>query len=213
MAPRWCVYIAHRWRLPKLMIALFVLETPLTIACLVFFGVADPDTYRTRLWQNGSDKHFNSNPNEILYSYANYQPIKVPLIWSQLYVYEMRNVGLYTLLTTAQYDAIQRRRYCLKYVHLIGEEHNVRPAHLPANPQCLRACAAYRALRLSRPQSGYTRLEQHACQRFVEESTLVSEQGLQVRDTGELRILHAGQGELCSYHCDAVSLPATRGSD
>lgn len=84
MAPACCVNIAHNWKLPKLMIGLFILELPLTIACLVFFGVADPDTYRTRMWQNGSDKGFNSNPNEILYSYANYRPIKVPLVWSSL---------------------------------------------------------------------------------------------------------------------------------
>ena len=87
MAPRWCVYIAHRWRLPKLQYALFILEIPLTITLLVLFSIADTDNYRNRLWQNGSDRGFNSNPNEILYSYANYQPIDVPLIWSSLYVY------------------------------------------------------------------------------------------------------------------------------
>ena len=66
------------------MLGLFVLETPLTIACLVLFALANPDTYRTALWQNGSDRGFNSNPNEILYAYANYQPISAPLIWNSL---------------------------------------------------------------------------------------------------------------------------------
>lgn len=75
-------FIARDWRLPKLMIALIVLEFPLTVGCLALFGIADPDTYRTKLWQNGYDKGFNSAPNEILYAYANYQPIKVPLVWS-----------------------------------------------------------------------------------------------------------------------------------
>ncbi|KAK3723049.1 hypothetical protein LTR37_002195 [Vermiconidia calcicola] len=83
MAPRWCIYVAHQWRLPKIMLGLFVLELPLTVAALALFGIADPNTYRTRLWQNGADKGFNSNPNEILYAYANYRPISVPLIWSQ----------------------------------------------------------------------------------------------------------------------------------
>lgn len=82
MAPRWMVYLAHRWRIPKVMVALFVLELPLTVACLALFGIADPDTYRTTMWQIGSDNGFNSNPNEILYAAANYRPIHVPLIWS-----------------------------------------------------------------------------------------------------------------------------------
>ena len=72
--------------MPKIMWGLFILETPLTIACLVLFALASPDTYRTRLWQVGSDHHFNSNPNEVLYSFANYKPIHTPLVWSRLYV-------------------------------------------------------------------------------------------------------------------------------
>lgn len=64
------------------MLALLVIELPLTVGMLVLFGIADGDTYRTKLWQNGSDYGFNSNPNEILYAYANYRPISVPLIWS-----------------------------------------------------------------------------------------------------------------------------------
>ena len=87
MAPRCCVYIAHRWRLPKLMIALFILEFPFTIAALALFGIADPDTYRTKLWQNGADQHFNSDPSEILYRYANYKPVHYPIIWSALSVF------------------------------------------------------------------------------------------------------------------------------
>ena len=82
MAPRFCVYIAHRWRLPKLMLALIILEAPFTIACLALFGIADPDTYRTKLWQNGADHGFNSKPSDILYLYANYKPVHIPLIWS-----------------------------------------------------------------------------------------------------------------------------------
>ncbi|WPG97816.1 Hypothetical protein R9X50_00059700 [Acrodontium crateriforme] len=78
--------IARRWRLPQLMTALFILEFPLTVACLTLFGIADPNTYTTKLWQNGADQGFNSNPNEILYSYANYKPINVPLVWSSFLV-------------------------------------------------------------------------------------------------------------------------------
>jgi hypothetical protein len=79
-------FIAYKWRLSKFLIALMALELPLTVACLVLFGIADGDTYRTKLWQNGYDKGFNSPPNEILYDYANYRTPHVPLIWSSLYV-------------------------------------------------------------------------------------------------------------------------------
>jgi len=79
-------FITRNWRMPKLMIALLVLEFPLTVATLALFGIADPNTYRTKLWQNGSDAGYNSDPSEILYAYANYRPISVPLVWSSLYV-------------------------------------------------------------------------------------------------------------------------------
>lgn len=53
------------------------------IAVLVIFGIAQPDLYRTKMWQIGFDNGLNSNPNMILYAYANFKPLpKVPLIWS-----------------------------------------------------------------------------------------------------------------------------------
>ena len=84
MAMKWLIYVAHRWRIPKAMWALFLLEFPLTIATLALFGIADPDTYRTRLWQNGADRGFNSDPITLLYEAANYRPVHTPLIWSGL---------------------------------------------------------------------------------------------------------------------------------
>ncbi|TKA79682.1 hypothetical protein B0A55_04086 [Friedmanniomyces simplex] len=76
------IFIARRWRIPPVVIALLVVEFFLTVACLALYGIADPDTYRTKLWQNGYDNGFNSAPNSILYSYANYKPVHTPLIWS-----------------------------------------------------------------------------------------------------------------------------------
>jgi len=79
------VYISHRWKWPKVIIGLMVLELLDTVACLVLFGIADPDTYRTTMWQVGSDNGFNSSPNQILYAYANYRPIpKTPFVWSSV---------------------------------------------------------------------------------------------------------------------------------
>ena len=67
------------------MYGLFAVEVAFSVAALALFGIAQPDLYRTRLWQEGSDHGWNSNPNSIIYAYANYKPIKVPLPWSQLY--------------------------------------------------------------------------------------------------------------------------------
>lgn len=69
--------------MPKIMVALFALEFPLTVAMLTLFGVADPNTYRTKLWQNGSDLGFNSNPNQVVYALANYRTFHIPVVWSQ----------------------------------------------------------------------------------------------------------------------------------
>jgi hypothetical protein len=67
------------------LIVSMVLELLDIVACLVFFGIANPDTYRTALWQVGSDNGFNSDPNEILYAYANYRPLPTTaMVWSSL---------------------------------------------------------------------------------------------------------------------------------
>lgn len=79
--------LAHNWRYPKVIVGLFCFEFLMTVACLALYGIADPNTYRTKLWQNGADQGFNSNPNEILYAYANYKPIDPPVVWSNLYVF------------------------------------------------------------------------------------------------------------------------------
>lgn len=69
------------------MIALMVFELAGTVAALTLFGIADPDLFRTTLWQVGADNGFNSSPKEILYAYANYRPLpKIPFVWSQTYV-------------------------------------------------------------------------------------------------------------------------------
>lgn len=77
----------RRWRPPILwtVLGLVVLEFPLIVATLALFGIADPDTYRTKLWQDGYSNGFNSDPTTPLYAAANYLPVPaVPLVWSQL---------------------------------------------------------------------------------------------------------------------------------
>ncbi|EME89102.1 uncharacterized protein MYCFIDRAFT_129232 [Pseudocercospora fijiensis CIRAD86] len=76
-------WFAREWRIPKIFIGLMILEFPLTVAMLALMGIAHPNTYRTKLWQNGFDANFNSAPNSILYDYANWRPAHIPLIWSR----------------------------------------------------------------------------------------------------------------------------------
>ncbi|ATY59767.1 hypothetical protein A9K55_002774 [Cordyceps militaris] len=67
----------------KATIWLMPLELAGLIAVLVIYGIAQPDLYRSKMWQIGFDHGLNSNPNMILYAYANFKPLpNVPLIWS-----------------------------------------------------------------------------------------------------------------------------------
>ncbi|KAH8813262.1 hypothetical protein F5884DRAFT_820874 [Xylogone sp. PMI_703] len=77
------IYFSRRWKWPKVLIALMVLELAGTVAGLALFGIASPNLYRTKLWQVGSDHGFNSSPTQALYAFANYRPApKTPLVWS-----------------------------------------------------------------------------------------------------------------------------------
>ncbi|RAL68223.1 hypothetical protein DID88_008926 [Monilinia fructigena] len=98
MAPTWLSspIMKRKWRFPKVIIWLNVIELAGTVAALVLIGIADPDLYRTNLWQIGYDHGFNSSPAQILYAYANYQPLpKIPFVWSQ--TLQNLNIGISVL--------------------------------------------------------------------------------------------------------------------
>lgn len=65
---------------------LVAIELGLTVALLAFTGIAAPNLYRNKLWQDGADNGFNSSPSRGLYAAANYQPYTTPRCWAQLYV-------------------------------------------------------------------------------------------------------------------------------
>jgi hypothetical protein len=74
------------WRKP-LRLAIFILfglELGLNIGGLVIYGIADPDTYRSKLWQDGFDNGFNSAPNQPLFDLINGGKYDPPLVWSPL---------------------------------------------------------------------------------------------------------------------------------
>jgi len=80
------MYLPRKYRTYKTVLVLMAAELPFTIAVLTLTGIASPDLYRTKLWQDGADNGFNSAPNEIVYAYANYRTYKIPMVWSQLCV-------------------------------------------------------------------------------------------------------------------------------
>ena len=105
------------------------LELPLTVALLALFGIADPDTYRTKLWQDGADNGFNSSPTAGLYAAANYQPYKTPAVWSQWYeppAEEQRRIGRLTpasglQVTTSSSQCCRLSSYSQRFVNpLLG---------------------------------------------------------------------------------------------
>lgn len=77
--------IPRSWRLPKVIWLLMIVELPFTVANLALFGIASPNLYRSILWRVGGEMGFNSDPSTIVYAYANYRPVKIPLVWSNLY--------------------------------------------------------------------------------------------------------------------------------
>jgi len=80
-------HFQRKWKWPKVLIALMVIELAGTVPALALFGIASPNLYRTTMWQIGYQNGFNSDPREILYAMANYVPLpKIPFVWSQTYV-------------------------------------------------------------------------------------------------------------------------------
>ncbi|KAI1622647.1 hypothetical protein EDD37DRAFT_482735 [Exophiala viscosa] len=77
-------FLSRRWKPNKWPFYILIgLESPLTVALLALFGIASPNLYRTKLWQDGADNGFNSSPSTGLYAAANYRPYTTPKVWSQ----------------------------------------------------------------------------------------------------------------------------------
>lgn len=69
----------------KAIVWLIPLELIGLVPILVLFGIAQPDLYRSKMWQIGFDNQLNSDPNMIIYAIANFQPQpNIPLIWSKV---------------------------------------------------------------------------------------------------------------------------------
>lgn len=76
-------HVATKWRYPRVIFGLFMIELLGVVASLALFGIAQSDTWRTALWRDGNFNGYNSSPSRILYAYANHEPLPhAPLIWS-----------------------------------------------------------------------------------------------------------------------------------
>lgn len=72
------------WRKRAPMFWIMPFELAGTVALLVLFAIAQPDLFRTQLWQVGSVWGFNSDPNIIVWAKANHRPApNVPFVWTE----------------------------------------------------------------------------------------------------------------------------------
>lgn len=79
------IILRRPWRAKKPLFFGMIPELAGVIALLVLFGMAQPDAYRTLFWRIGFENKLNSNPNMLLYAYANFRPLPtVPFVWSQM---------------------------------------------------------------------------------------------------------------------------------
>lgn len=83
--PKMKYRILHRnWRVRRPVYYLMIAELAGVVPMLVLMGIAQPNWFRTRFWQIGYENGWNSNPNMVLYAYANYEPLPtIPFVWSQ----------------------------------------------------------------------------------------------------------------------------------
>lgn len=103
------MFLSRRYR-PNLwpFYALVVIEFFLTVAILALTGIAAPNLYRTKLWQDGASNGFNSSPSAGLYAAANYRPYTTPKVWSQLYVKNRPPIknNVLTRISTTNYNLV-----------------------------------------------------------------------------------------------------------
>lgn len=73
----------RKWRKRAPMFWIMIPELAGTVALLVLFAIAQPDLFRTQLWEVGYVWGFNSDPNIVVYAKANHKPHPdVPFVWS-----------------------------------------------------------------------------------------------------------------------------------
>lgn len=76
--------VKRKWPSSAAMWIMMLVELALTVTLLVLTALAQPDTYRTKLWKAGNDLGFNSSPSVIAFAHANGKtPPTIPFVWSR----------------------------------------------------------------------------------------------------------------------------------
>jgi len=209
------------WRNRKrTMLTLCAIEFPPTVAALTLFGIADPNTYRTKMWAEGALHGWNSDPIEILYAYANYKPIPVPTPWTQMYdhhppppplvcgqsiMHDGRDRGEMLTSCRLQGHRLERRHLRPVHVHPPDEDDHVPDARLPPALLRHRARRADRRLGVRDRAAGGVRLQRRD---GVVARALVPDPRLRrPRRARQPGLLHAGQGQLRRHRRHVVRSP------
>ncbi|KAI1183383.1 hypothetical protein F5B17DRAFT_434687 [Nemania serpens] len=95
--------LKRKWPSSAAMWIMMIVELALTVTLLVFTALAQPDTYRTKLWKAGYELNFNSSPSVIAFAHANGKtPPTIPFVWSRTltdYNVAIAIISLFFLIT------------------------------------------------------------------------------------------------------------------
>ncbi|KAF4964699.1 hypothetical protein FSARC_7406 [Fusarium sarcochroum] len=104
----------------KTPVALILLEMAISTTAVVLFSLEYPASFRSRLWENGGEEGWNSNPNQRIYFYANHrEPPEVPLLWSQRLSTSNLAIAILGFVVFIARSAMSHLRYLPPYVNII----------------------------------------------------------------------------------------------
>ncbi|KAF4336841.1 hypothetical protein FBEOM_9300 [Fusarium beomiforme] len=99
---------------------LILIEMAVSTTAVILFSLMYPVDFRSRLWENGGEQGWNSNPNKRIYYYANHQePPEVPLIWSQRLYTSNLAIAILGLVVFFARTALSHLRYLPRYINNI----------------------------------------------------------------------------------------------
>ncbi|RSL68395.1 hypothetical protein CEP54_002822 [Fusarium duplospermum] len=104
----------------KVPLSLLLVEMFIALTVVILFGLAYPDRFRSRLWENGGEEGWNSNPNKRIYFYANHQePPEVPYIWQKRLTESNLGIAILTLVIFLARATLYYTDYLSRYISVI----------------------------------------------------------------------------------------------
>ncbi|QPC71459.1 hypothetical protein HYE68_002211 [Fusarium pseudograminearum] len=100
--------------------ALILAEMVVAITAVILFCLEYPVDFRSRLWENGGELGYNSNPNKRIYYYANHlEPPEVPFIWSQSLAASNLAIAMLGLVVFVARTIMSRLRCLPHHINII----------------------------------------------------------------------------------------------